>query len=318
MVIHQPSSTLAFAFGLMGNIISFITFLAPLPTFYQIYKRKSTEGFQSIPYSVSLLSATLLVYYGLLKKDTLIITINAFGCLIETAYVAAYLLYASKKARMLTLKLLVGMNVLGYGAVLLGTMFLARGSPENRAHILGWICMAFSLSVFAAPLCIMRKVIRTKSVEYVPFSLSLFLTLGAVVWFFYGFVKADYFIAVPNVLGFIFGVVQMALYFMYRNAKKLIQEVKPVATDGNLHQLKEQMIDVVKLSALVCPELNPVLKDITNSVTTVNNELEDDHHPQALALTDQETLPKETEICAYTDDSPLSNNIHMIKVQVIT
>lgn len=59
---------------------------------------------------------------------------------------------------MLAVKLLLGMNVLGYGVVLLGTLLLGRVSRENQAHILGWICMAFSLCVFAAPLCIMVSI----------------------------------------------------------------------------------------------------------------------------------------------------------------
>ncbi|KAI4331082.1 hypothetical protein MLD38_029305 [Melastoma candidum] len=243
--------TLAISFGVMGNIVSFITFLAPMPTFYKIIKLKSTEGFQSIPYVVSLLSAMLLMYYGLLKGDMLLITINAIGCAIETTYVAAYLLYASKGARVRTMMLLASMNVVGYGTMLSMTFILSKG--QSRVGIVGWICMAFSLSVFAAPLCIVRKVIKTKSVEFMPLSLSVFLTLGAVVWFFYGFLLRDVFIAVPNILGFLFGVTQMVLYAIYRNKQKLDLEVH------ELNDLKEEIIDVVKLGAIVCQELNPVL-----------------------------------------------------------
>lgn len=70
------------------------------PTFYQIYKRKSTEGFQSVPYVVGLFSAMLWIYYAFLKPDTtLLFTINSVGCFVQTSYISFFLYYAPKSAR---------------------------------------------------------------------------------------------------------------------------------------------------------------------------------------------------------------------------
>ncbi|GAV74708.1 MtN3_slv domain-containing protein, partial [Cephalotus follicularis] len=259
MAVHEAW---AFAFGVLGNIISFLVCLAPLPTFYQIYKRKTAEGFQSIPYVIALFSAMLWIYYSILKKHDaiLLITINTFCCVIQTGYIAAYLFYAPNKARIFTVKLILLFNVFGFGVICLVTLFLLQ--DQNRLHIVGYICMTFALCVFAAPLCIVKKVIQTKSVEFMPFSLSFFLTLGAVTWFFYGLFLEDFNIAVPNILGFIFGILQMVLYFIYKNPKKVLEEPK-------LQEISDHIVDVMKLSAMVGLEMNavvPKLDDTRNEV----------------------------------------------------
>nr|AWO14212.1 sugar transporter SWEET14 [Saccharum spontaneum] len=220
----------AFAFGLLGNIISFMTYLAPLPTFYRIYKNKSTQGFQSAPYVVALFSAMLWIYYALLKSNEfLLITINSAGCIIETLYIVMYLLYAPKKAKLFTAKILLLLNVGVFGLILLLTLLLSAG--QRRVVVLGWVCVAFSVSVFVAPLSIIRQVVRTRSVEFMPFSLSLSLTVSAVVWFLYGLLIKDKYVALPNVLGFSFGVVQMGLYALYRNATPSVSPATEVAND---------------------------------------------------------------------------------------
>jgi len=215
----------AFAFGLLGNVISFTSLLAPIPTFYRIYKSKSTEGFQSVPYVVALFSAMLWIFYAMIKSgEGLLITINAAGCVIETVYIVMYLVYAPKKAKLFTAKIVLLLNVAGFGLIFLLTFFAFHG--EMRVIILGWICVGFSVCVFVAPLSIIGRVIKTKSVEYMPFTLSLTLTLSAVVWFLYGLFIKDKYVALPNILGFTFGMIQMILYMVYMNKTPVASEVK--------------------------------------------------------------------------------------------
>ncbi|KAL6593851.1 hypothetical protein ACP70R_048752 [Stipagrostis hirtigluma subsp. patula] len=209
---------LVFAVGILGNILSFLVTLAPVPTFYRVYKKKSTESFQSVPYVVALLSAMLWLYYALLTMDLLLLSINAIACVVESLYLTIYLVYAPKDALAFTVKLLCTMNVALYGAMVAFLQFYMDG--HRRVDIAGGIGAAFALAVFVAPLTIIRQVIRTKSVEFMPFWLSFFLTISAVVWFFYGLLMKDFFIAMPNVLGLLFGLAQMALYLVYRNPKK--------------------------------------------------------------------------------------------------
>ncbi|KAI6692827.1 hypothetical protein NL676_020537 [Syzygium grande] len=234
---------LAFIFGLLGNIVSFLVFLAPIPTFYTIYKKKSSDGYQSIPYVVALSSASLLLYYGVLKTNaTMIISINAIGIVIESAYLLLFLIYASTKEKMYTAKLLLVFNVGGFGVMMALTIFLLKG--RQRINAVGWICAAFNLAVFASPLSIMRRVIKTKSVEFMPFFLSFFLTLCATTWFFYGLFVKDMFIALPNTLGFLFGITQMILYMIYKDGNKKMAETN----ESNDQQ--EVSLDMMKLTSI--------------------------------------------------------------------
>ncbi|KAG9149816.1 hypothetical protein Leryth_023646 [Lithospermum erythrorhizon] len=238
-----PNTTqMAFVCGILGNIVSFLVYLAPLPTFYRIYKKKSTEGFQSIPYSVALFSAMLYLYYAFIKGNSLmLITINSVGSVVETAYLIVFMIYATKKAKMFTTKLIILFNIGALGLIMGLTGLLVKG--KLRVSMVGWICAVFSVSVFAAPLSIMRRVIKTKSVEYLPFNLSVCLTLCAVMWFFYGLLIKDFYIATPNILGFTFGVAQMILYAVYRKGKKQVLpeiETKQLQTVVDITTLEKQ------------------------------------------------------------------------------
>ncbi|KAI3467762.1 hypothetical protein Pfo_024425 [Paulownia fortunei] len=170
-------------FDILGNIISVLVYLAPV-----IYRKKSTMRFQSIPYIVAFFSSMLWIYYALLKQySTLLISIYSFGCIVETIHTAK----------------LLGLSMGLFLVLVLVTFLIFEGL--TRIVVVGWICITFSLVVFAAPLSIVFEVIRTQNVEFMPFPLSFFLTLSAVI---------------PNIVGFILGVLQMVIYWAFRNTQQ--------------------------------------------------------------------------------------------------
>ncbi|XP_056862333.1 bidirectional sugar transporter SWEET10-like [Raphanus sativus] len=180
----------------------------------------------------------LWIYYAMVKKNLVImITINTFSLVIQIFYISFYLFYSSMKQKTLTIKLVVLVDVLAFALVFFPTHFLLDG--KKRVQFLGYICMIFSLCVFIAPLAMIRRVVKTKTSEFMSFSLSFFLTLSAVTWFVYGVLLKDLNIALPNVLGFIFGWVQMVVYWVYKKPG-----TKP---PGNVQEIDaEHVVDVVR------------------------------------------------------------------------
>ncbi|KAI3896825.1 hypothetical protein MKX03_028331, partial [Papaver bracteatum] len=81
-----------------------------------------------------------------------------------------------------------------------------------------------------------KNVIATKSVQYMPFMLTFFLFLNGGIWSVYSVLVNDFFIGVPNVIGFVLGSVQLIMYVIYNNkskAKKLSME--KLEEEGSAH-----------------------------------------------------------------------------------
>lgn len=255
-------------------------------------------GYQSLPYAVSLFSAMLWLYYALLKQTLLLITINSLGIVIESIYIFIYILYAAKEAKKQTTKLVAILNVGIFTAIFLVTYFAFHQDHSVRISVVGWICVGFAVSVFASPLSIVFQVIRTRSVEFMPFTLSFALTISAVVWFSYGFLLKDMCVAIPNILGFILGVLQMLLYGIYRNAKPI--EVVNDDEEKKVAAAEQQGINIV----VVGNEVHPIDslrgscdKSESDAVADVENQA-DVHHD------DDEEEEERVVAAARTPDEP--------------
>ncbi|CAM6007392.1 unnamed protein product [Sphagnum balticum] len=223
--------------GIIGNIISMCLFASPMPTFWDIIQKRDVQRYSAIPYVCTLLNCMLWVVYGLpdVSLQVLVVTINLSGCLIELIYISIYLVYALKKTQTKALKLLGAMMV---SFILVVVIVLEVVHDKHRRKlIIGVFCAVFSVGMYASPLTVMGMVIRTRSVEFMPFLLSLFNFMNGLVWFGYAFVgHIDIFIMIPNGIGALSGITQLLLFFIYRNAPP-VKEEKPAT-----HQISKMII----------------------------------------------------------------------------
>ncbi|XP_030474847.2 bidirectional sugar transporter SWEET1-like [Syzygium oleosum] len=222
---------LRFTVGIFGNVTALLMYLAPTITFRRIVRSRSTEQFSGVPYVITLLNCLLYCWYGLpfvSPNNLLLSTITGIGAVIEFTYVLVFVIYAPKKERTKIL-VLVALAVAIFSTVALISFFVFHG--KTRKLFAGVFVDIFAVAMFASPLSVMRLVIKTESVEFMPFFLSLFGLLCAVSWSIFGLINRDPFVIVPNALGSGLGVAQMSLYAMYHKRK---HQHDNVVKDGSL------------------------------------------------------------------------------------
>ncbi|KAK1564818.1 hypothetical protein Q3G72_012254 [Acer saccharum] len=126
----------------------------------------------------------------------LVLTISGIGTAIEFVYIALFLFYSDKKKRLKVLfVVLIELIFIVVVTILVLTLL---HTTKQRSLVVGIICILFNVMMNAAPLSVMKLVITTKSVEYMPFFLSLASFGNSVAWFTYAFLPFDEFIAVYN------------------------------------------------------------------------------------------------------------------------
>ncbi|KAF3794627.1 Bidirectional sugar transporter [Nymphaea thermarum] len=230
--------------GIIGNVISFGLFFSPLPTFVQICKKGAVEQFSPLPYLATLLNCMLWILYGLPivhPHSLLVITINGCGLAIELVYLMLFLIYSDRKQRLKIAVYLV-LEFVFVAAVSAAVILLAH-THDRRSLIVGSLCVFFCCMMYAAPMSVMKMVIRTKSVEYMPFFLSLASFANGICWTAYALIRFDLFITIPNGIGTVLGLTQLALYATYyKSTKKILEERKKVTKGGDQVYLAEVVV----------------------------------------------------------------------------
>ncbi|OMP02904.1 SWEET sugar transporter [Corchorus olitorius] len=239
MVSHLVN-TIRNVVGVTGNVISLFLFLSPVPTFVQIWKKGSVEQFSPAPYLATFINCMIWVIYGLPMvhpHSTLVVTINGTGTAIEIVYLTLFLIFCHDKKKRLKVLLIVIFEVILIAIVTILVLTIVH-TTERRSMVVGIIAILFNIMMYASPLSVMKLVITTKSVEYMPFFLSLASLANGVAWTTYAFLPFDPFISIPNGLGTLFSLAQLLLYATYyKSTKRIIAARQETKLEINLSEV---------------------------------------------------------------------------------
>ncbi|XP_010436689.1 PREDICTED: bidirectional sugar transporter SWEET7-like [Camelina sativa] len=213
--------------GILGNFIALCLFLSPTPTFVRIVKKKSVEEYSPIPYLATLINCLVWVLYGLpaVHPDSmLVVTINSTGIVIEIVFLTIFFVYCGRQKQRLVISAVLAAET-AFIAILAVLVFTLQHTTDKRTMSVGIVCCVFNVMMYASPLSVMKMVIKTKSVEFMPFWLSVAGFLNASIWTIYAVMPFDPFMAIPNGIGCLFGLAQLILYgAYYRSTKKIMAE----------------------------------------------------------------------------------------------
>ncbi|KAL7143490.1 hypothetical protein ABFS83_08G194000 [Erythranthe nasuta] len=216
----QTLATCKDAAGIAGNVFAFGLFLSPVATFKRIIRNESTEQFSGLPYIYTLLNCFITAWYGLpviSSNNLLVTTVNSIGAIFQLVYITIFIKYADKTKKLRMIGLLLAVFVL-FAAIIIGSLLIV--DFEIRHLTIGFLSCATLISMFASPLFVINLVIQTRSVEFMPFHLSLCTFLMSTSFLLYGIFNFDPFIYAPNGIGTILGVVQLLLFSYFKKPSR--------------------------------------------------------------------------------------------------
>jgi len=107
----------------------------------------------------------------------------------------------------------------------------------GQVEWIGRLGVAFCLALFASPLVALRTVCQTKSATSIPWPFTLATTVNCGLWTVWGvFAMHDCNVYIPNSLGLLFALVQIALKVSYGTGKEPLKFYRPESSDLQLEE----------------------------------------------------------------------------------
>ena len=191
--------------------------LSGIDPIYQIYKAKHSGNIRPIPFIAMILNGVLWTNYAFLVGDGIVLVSNVASFLFGSVYFTIFCVYSSAEIRKYYMTRLAQAALLLLFGLKLITM--KSSNPETLIGFVGCLGVTFMMG---SPLISMQRVCKEKSTESMSLPMAIAITFNGFSWTSYGFLvlNGDLFIVVPNVIGFLAGCTQIALFMLYPSTKQ--------------------------------------------------------------------------------------------------
>lgn len=268
------NSTVDTTVGGVATAITFVLFATPIKTMRAIREAGGTQSFRGDPFIYTFFNCSLWVTYGIYQGLLMPLICNVVGMVSAAAYITifAYYLpsslegdgvntgradpvnhpkltaqaYTTRRNYLLQLfGLLACVAVIG-GLLNLPVFDFDIGGQFFPAWMFGLMADIFNVIMYGSPLAVMRTVITTKSVKYMPFLYSFMTMWCTLSWTCYGIYIGDIWITIPNVSGLMLAIAQLVLYWIYsRPSDKEGSKYKPLKDEEDPTNRRVQSSEAV-------------------------------------------------------------------------
>jgi uncharacterized protein with PQ loop repeat len=196
--------------GLTGNIFAIIFFVLPVLIIIELCKKKDTSKITWLLFLFTILNCELWMIYGLKINAWPVSVCNGFGLFSNFFFLLIYLMFLDLGN---FIKFIYLLSILS-GILIVHIIFYIY---VKKNELVGILACVFNVMMFAAPLQNISKVYELKDNTFIPIHISIILLLNTITWTSYGILKSmDYFIIIPNVLGFLLTTFQIYLWFIFK------------------------------------------------------------------------------------------------------
>ncbi|KAG3103147.1 hypothetical protein PI124_g14241 [Phytophthora idaei] len=202
----------------LASICSVAMILSSMPAMYRIHKRQDTGEVALFPLVGLWINCHVLMLYGWATADYFpLFATYLFGDITAVLYIGVFFRWT--KQREYALKAIgASFLVVATSAVytILGMTGATGQTTDQVGLVTGYMMAVGSVLLYIAPFETIKTVLKTRSGASIPFGMCLAGATSNVLWMIKGLFTSDVFIFLLGTVCATLGLVQVALYLIYR------------------------------------------------------------------------------------------------------